>query len=58
MSKLFRGLIALQVLSFIALVVALPADEGKPKDVNSIFRLTQSSDKINIKQNLKFQLLN
>ena len=28
MSKLFRGLIALQVLSFIALVVALPADEG------------------------------
>ena len=28
MSKLFRGLIALQLLSFITLVVALPADEG------------------------------
>ena len=28
MSNIFRGLIALQVLSVIALVVALPADEG------------------------------
>ncbi|MDB3966612.1 hypothetical protein N9399_02505 [Porticoccaceae bacterium] len=35
MSKLFRGLIALQVLSIIALVLTVPADQGNDATMSS-----------------------